>query len=128
MGYSHSFKDYYSSTYAPTFVWAPKTTLINEDSFNEDNDGVDNDGKIEDSIVAGRDVRDSGNQDNDVNIRDSFNEDNDITVIRDSFNQDNDQDNDTVNIRDSFNQDNDVLDIDIDDSFNVIDNDLIDIF
>lgn len=91
---------------------------IVDDSFNEDNDGVDNKGgTIDDSIVAGDDVANSGNQDNDTEVTDSYNEDNDTTVIDDSFNQDNDQDNDTAVIDDSFNEtneDNDGTDVDVD--------------
>ncbi len=58
-----------------------ENTII-EDSFNEDNDGVDNKGgTIDDSIVAGEDVEDSGNEETNVEIEDSF--------------QDNSEDNDT---------------------------------
>ncbi|MGH3977439.1 MAG: hypothetical protein ACRDRZ_00290 [Pseudonocardiaceae bacterium] len=73
-----------------------------KDSFNEDNDGVENDGTIEHSVVAGDDINDSFNSDDDVKVEDSYNKDNsetdvDITTIEDSFNK----------------EDNDVLDLDL---------------
>lgn len=45
-----------------------------EDSFNQDNDGVDNKGgTIDDSVVAGDDVTESGNSDDDVDVSNSHN-------------------------------------------------------
>jgi hypothetical protein len=95
-----------------------KHTIV-EDSFNQDNDGVDNKGgTIDDSIVAGDDVENSGNQDNDTEVTDSFNEDNDTVTVDDSYNEDNDQDNDTLVADGSFNEDNDETTVEIDDTEN----------
>ena len=92
---------------------------IVEDSFNEDNDGVDNKGgTIDDSIVAGDDVENSGNQDNDTEVTDSYNEDNDTVTVDDSYNEDNDQDNDTLVADGSFNEDNDETTVEINDTEN----------
>ncbi|MGH3776491.1 MAG: hypothetical protein ACRDRR_12305 [Pseudonocardiaceae bacterium] len=84
------------------------TTYI-RDSFKSDDDGVDNKGgHIEDSVVAGRDIDDSFNSDDDVEIDDSFNTDYREYNI--------DASDDHVNyteIKDSFNSDDDVLDLDV---------------
>lgn len=53
-----------------------------EDSFNEDNDGVDNKGgTIDESVVAGDDVEDSLNSDDDTSVDNSFNADNSETTV-----------------------------------------------
>src|SRR5918997_4579572 len=79
-------------------------------SFNQDNDGVDNaGGYISDSIVAGDDVEDSGNSDDDVRIDDSFN-----TDYREYKIDNSDDDVYNTEIEDSFNrEDNDFLDLDV---------------
>ncbi len=79
--------------------------IVIDDSFNQDNDGVDNKGgTIDDSIVAGEDVEDSGNSDDDTTVSDSLNTDNSQTNIDAS-------DDDTA--LGSFNSDDDVIDADI---------------
>jgi len=90
-----------------------------EDSFNQDNDGVDNKGGIiNDSAVAGDDIEDSLNSDDDTVVKDSFNTDNSETNIDAS-----DDDVFDTDIKDSFNSDDDFLDLDITD--NVVDLDII---
>ena len=79
------------------------------DSGNQDNDGVDNKGgDIEHSVVAGGDINDSFNSDDDVKIEDSYNKYHNETNIDYS-----DDDVYYTEIHDSYNQDNDVLDLDI---------------
>ena len=79
-----------------------------DDSFNQDNDGVDNKGgTIDDSIVAGEDVEESGNSDDDTTVSDSLNTDNSETNVDAS-------DDDTAS--ESFNSDDDVTDVDVSDS------------
>ncbi|MGH3973578.1 MAG: hypothetical protein ACRDS9_09650, partial [Pseudonocardiaceae bacterium] len=93
------------------------TNSFNEDndtnsytnSFNQDNDGIDNaGGEINDSVVAGRDITNSLNSDDDNVLVNSFNQDNDETNVDIS-----DDDFTVTDIDDSFNQDNDFLDLDI---------------
>ncbi|MGH3751533.1 MAG: IniB N-terminal domain-containing protein [Pseudonocardiaceae bacterium] len=79
-----------------------------EDSFNQDNDGVDNKGgTIEDSTVAGDDIEDSLNSDDDTTVVDSLNEDNSATADA------SDDDTTDVGAQDSYNEDNDSADIDV---------------
>ncbi|MGH3785502.1 MAG: hypothetical protein ACRDRG_02895 [Pseudonocardiaceae bacterium] len=103
-------------------VIAPQeTTVVNDfdfkNSFNEDNDGVDNKGGIiNDSNVAGDDIEDSFNSDDDTVVNDSFNTDNS------KFNLDaSDDDIYVTDIDDSFNSDDDGLDIDIEDNLVLLD-------
>ncbi len=80
-----------------------------KDSFNHDNDGVDNShGHIVDSVVAGDDIKNSLNSDDDVNISDSYN---------DTYTEVNTDASHDTTYNDSFNgnrQDNDGLDLDLD--------------
>lgn len=79
-----------------------------EDSFNQDNDGVDNKGgTIEDSVVAGDDIEDSLNSDDDTTVSDSFNVDNSTNVDA------SDDDGADIDVEESYNEDNDVADIDV---------------
>ncbi len=83
------------------------SVTVIEDSFNEDNDGVDNKGgTIDDSVVAGEDIEDSLNSEDDTVVDGSFNTDNSENVDA--------SDNETteVVVRDSYNEDNDVVDLD----------------
>ncbi len=74
-----------------------------EDSFNQDNDGVDNKGgTIDDSAVAGDDIAESYNSDDDVSVDDSFNSDHSETNVDTS-----DDDTSEVGVEDSYNEDND---------------------
>ncbi|MGH3898528.1 MAG: IniB N-terminal domain-containing protein [Pseudonocardiaceae bacterium] len=77
-----------------------------EDSFNQDNDGVDNKGgTIEDSPVAGDDIEDSLNSDDDVAIDAS---DDDVVVDA------SDDDTTQTSVEDSFNStDDDGVDVDL---------------
>ncbi|MGH4016751.1 MAG: IniB N-terminal domain-containing protein [Pseudonocardiaceae bacterium] len=69
-----------------------------EDSFNQDNDGLDNkDGTIDDSALAGEDIDDSLNSDDDTTITDSHNTNN-------TNNTDNTDTTDTTET-DSYNHD-----------------------
>ncbi|MGH3908649.1 MAG: IniB N-terminal domain-containing protein [Pseudonocardiaceae bacterium] len=80
-----------------------------EDSFNQDNDGVDNKGgTIDDSTVAGDDIEDSLNSDDDTTVSDSYNADSSETNIDAS-----DDDTTTTTTTDSYKQDNDQADIDL---------------
>ncbi len=85
-------------------------TVYAKNSFNQDNDGVDNaGGYINNSVVAGDDIRDSMNSDDDVRIDDSYNTDNREYNIDNS-----DDDFSYTEIKDSFNkEDNDFLDLDV---------------
>ena len=79
-----------------------------EDSFNQDNDGVDNKGGvIDDSTVAGDDIADSLNSDDDTLVEDSFNTDNSETNVDAS-----DDDTTSTTVDDSFNTDDDLIDLD----------------
>lgn len=82
-----------------------------EDSFNQDNDGVDNKGgTIDDSAVAGDDIEDSLNSDDDTSVSDSYN-DNSETIVDAS-----DDDTTEVGVEGSYNEDNednDVADVDV---------------
>ena len=83
-----------------------------EDSFNQDNDGVDNKGgSIEDSVVAGEDIEDSLNSDDDTTVDDSFNTNNSETNVDAS-----DDDTTVVEVEDSYNEDNDKVDVDDEDA------------
>jgi hypothetical protein len=80
-----------------------------EDSFNQDNDGVDNKGgTIDDSVVAGEDIDDSLNSDDDTTVSDSYNVDNRETNVDAS-----DDDTTGIEVEDSYNEDNDAVDIDV---------------
>ena len=81
-----------------------------EDSFNQDNDGVDNKGgTIDDSAVAGDDIEDSLNSDDDIDVSDSYNADNSETNVDAS-----DDDTTEVSVEESYNtEDNDVVDADV---------------
>lgn len=81
-----------------------------EDSFNQDNDGVDNKGgTIDDSAVAGDDIEDSLNSDDDIDVSDSYNADNSQTNVDAS-----DDDTTKVSVEESYNtEDNDVVDVDV---------------
>jgi hypothetical protein len=85
-----------------------------KNSFNEDNDGIDNaGGQMNGSVVAGDDIDDSLNSEENYDIDRSFNTDNSRTNIDAS-----DDDEYRFDIEDSFNQeDNDFLDLDIRDNF-----------
>jgi hypothetical protein len=76
-----------------------------EDSFNQDNDGVDNKGGvIDDSAVAGDDIEDSYNSDDDTAIDAS----DDDTLIDAS-----DDDTTSTTVEDSGNSDDDLVDVDV---------------
>ncbi|MGH3873177.1 MAG: IniB N-terminal domain-containing protein [Pseudonocardiaceae bacterium] len=80
-----------------------------EDSFNQDNDGIDNKGgTIDGSTVAGEDIEDSLNSDDDTVVDDSFNTDNSATTVDAS-----DDDTTAVEVEDSFNSDDDVVDAEL---------------
>lgn len=80
-----------------------------EDSFNQDNDGVDNKGgTIEDSVVAGKDIEESLNSDDDTVVDDSFTTDDSETDVDAS-----DDDTAVVDVQDSYNEDNDEVDADV---------------
>ncbi len=80
-----------------------------EDSFNQDNDGIDNKGgTIEDSVVAGEDIEESLNSDDDTVVDDSFNTDSSETNIDAS-----DDDTTAVDVQGSHNEDNDEVDVDV---------------
>jgi hypothetical protein len=79
-----------------------------EDSFNQDNDGVDNKGgTIEDSTVAGEDIEDSLNSDDDTVVDGSFTTDNSETNVDAS-----DDDTTEVDVQGSYHEDNDETDVD----------------
>jgi hypothetical protein len=82
---------------------------VYKNSFNEDNDGVDNShGVIHDSVVAGDDISDSLNTDDDVDISDSYN---------DTLTQNTTDASSHTSYADSFNGnvfDNDGFDMDLD--------------
>jgi hypothetical protein len=80
-----------------------------EDSFNQDNDGVDNKGgTIDNSAVAGDNIEDSLNSDDDIDVSDSYNADNSETNVDAS-----DDDTTKVSVEESYNtEDNDVVDVD----------------
>jgi hypothetical protein len=81
------------------------TTTVIQDSFNQDNDGVDNKGGvIDDSAVAGDDIDESFNSDDDTAIDAS---DDDVAIDA------SDDDTTTTTTDDSFNTDDDGADIDI---------------
>jgi hypothetical protein len=81
-----------------------------EDSFNQDNDGVDNKGgTIDDSVVAGEDIEDSLNSDDDTVVRDSYNVDNSEANVDAS-----DDDTTEVDVQGSYHEDNDGTDVDVD--------------
>jgi hypothetical protein len=81
-----------------------------EDSFNQDNDGVDNKGgTIEDSTVAGEDIEDSLNSDDDTVVDGSFTTDNSETNVDAS-----DDDTTEVDVQGSYHEDNDETDVDVD--------------
>ncbi|MGQ0719231.1 MAG: IniB N-terminal domain-containing protein [Pseudonocardiales bacterium] len=83
-----------------------------EDSFNQDNDGVDNKGgTIDDSVVAGEDIEDSLNSDDDTTVDGSFNTANSETNVDAS-----DDDITVVDVEDSYNEDNDDVDVDGDEA------------
>jgi hypothetical protein len=79
------------------------------DSYDQDNDGVDNShGHIVDSVVAGDDIQNSLNTDDDVSIADSYN---------DTYTETNTDASSDTNYTNSFNGnsfDNDGLDLDLD--------------
>ena len=79
-----------------------------EDSFNQDNDGVDNKGGIiDDSAVAGDDIEDSLNSDDDTSVSDSYNDNSETTIDA------SDDDTTEVDVEGSYNEDNDVVDVDV---------------
>jgi hypothetical protein len=79
-----------------------------EDSFNQDNDGVDNKGgTIDDSVVAGEDIKDSLSSDDDTTVNDSYNVDNSETNVDAS-----DDDTTETDVQGSYNEDNDGTGID----------------
>ena len=84
-----------------------------EDSFNQDNDGVDNKGgTIDDSAVAGDDIEDSLNSDDDIDVSDSYNADNSETNVDAS-----DDDTTVTSVEESYNtEDNDAVDVDVEQS------------
>ncbi|MGH8571024.1 MAG: IniB N-terminal domain-containing protein, partial [Gammaproteobacteria bacterium] len=99
-----------------------------EDSFNQDNDGVDNkDGTINDSALAGEDIDDSLNSDDDTTATDSHNTNtntntntNNTNNTNNSDTTDDGSDDDTTDstdttattATDSYNHDDDTADLD----------------
>jgi hypothetical protein len=80
-----------------------------EDSFNQDNDGVDNKGgTIDDSVVAGEDINDSLNSEEETTVSDSYNDNSETTVDA------SDDDTTKVDVEGSYNtEDDDVVDVDV---------------
>lgn len=79
-----------------------------EDSFNQDNDGVDNKGgTIDDSVVAGDDIDDSLNSEEETTVTDSYNDNTETNVDV------SDDDVTEADVENSFNntEDNDVVDV-----------------
>jgi hypothetical protein len=90
-----------TTTVTDSFNEDNDTTTI-RDSFNQDNDGVDNSGgTIYDSAVAGDDIENSFNSDDDTAVVNSFNTDNSETNIDAS-----DDDVNFTEISDSSNREN----------------------
>ena len=79
-----------------------------EDSFNQDNDGVDNKGgTIDDSAVAGDDIDESLNSEEETTVTDSYNDNSETNVDA------SDDDITEAGVENSFNntEDNDVVDV-----------------
>jgi hypothetical protein len=87
-----------------------------KNSYNQDNDGFDNShGHIDDSVVAGRDIANSLNTDDDVSISDSYND----TLTQNATDQSShtsytDSFNGNVFDNDGFDLDLDIDDVDVD--------------
>jgi hypothetical protein len=111
---THEYNEYntYEFNHYDNSVQAGDGATVIKDSFNQDNDGVDNKGGvIDDSVVGGGNVADSGNSTEVTAIEDSFNDDHSETVS-DAYNEtatttltDSLNDNSTT-VSDSYDTDN----------------------